>query len=157
MSETNRGNLQNDAFEEIEKEIKKIAQQKIKDYLMPLQTKKLSKKMIEQISAECAEQIAEDSSKLSRKASSRRAVQITSAFSDMIQNNSAPTTPVFNDKLATIASNLSAQDLQKIKNEQVAAQVVSRVYKSIFDFALEIGLKSFEERSQPEKELSPKE
>src|SRR5262249_40917772 len=120
-----------------------------KNYLLPLQTKKLSKKMIEQIASECAVQIATGAISSSRRAASRRAAQMTGDFSEILKNQELPTTPVFNDKLATFASKLASEDIEKIKNDhEIAARVVSRVYKSIFDFALELGLKSFEERVQ---------
>src|SRR5207244_3705814 len=104
---------------------------------LPLQTKKLSKKLIEQIAAQCAAQIATSAITASRKASSRRAAQMTSDFSDILKNQELPVAPVFNDKLATFAGDLTSENIEKIKYDQeLAAHVVSRVYKSIFDFAL---------------------
>ena len=136
-----------DPFEETKKELEEMAQQMIKDYLLPLQTKKLSKKMIEQIAAECAAQIASAAAVVGRKASSRYAAQLTSPFSEIL-NNQQPSSPIFNDKLASLVGKLSPEDIEKLKNDhEIAARVVSRVYKSIFDFALEIGLKTFEGQS----------
>src|SRR5438105_15435033 len=104
--------------------------------------------MIEQIAAECAAQIAGGAVLATRKAASRHATQLTKPFSEILKNQQ-PSTPVFNDKLAAFVGKMAPEDIEKIKNDQeIAARVVSRVYKSIFDFALDLGLKSFERRSE---------
>lgn len=139
-----------DAFEEVQNEIADIAKQAIKNYLLPLQTKKLSKKMIEQIALECGAQIASDAVKASRKASSRYAAKLTGPLNELLSIKNLPVSPVFNDKLASFAGKLTEEDIEKIKaDQQKASQVVSRVYKSLFDFALEIGIKSFDNQTKP--------
>jgi hypothetical protein len=149
MSKANPEDAKPDPFDETRDEVVAMAQRAIKDQLLPLQTKKLSKKMIEQIAAECAAQIAEGAITVSRKAASRRAAQLTSDFSKILKDEQLPAMPIFNDKLATVARQLTPEDIERIKSDRdIAARVVSRVYKSIFDFALDIGIKAMENRTE---------
>jgi hypothetical protein len=119
----------------------------LKEYLLPLQTKKISRKMIEQIADECGEQIAERAVVASRKASTKHAAKVTAMLGEALKSCQVPTNAVLSDKIASLAGSLSQEDIDKIKNDrEVASRVVSRVYKSFFDIALELGLKSFEEK-----------
>ncbi|MEW6737514.1 MAG: hypothetical protein AB1489_39900 [Acidobacteriota bacterium] len=147
MNDNDKEKASQDLFEEMRRNIEIIAVQTIKDCLSPLQTKKLSKKMIEQVASSCAAQIANEAAVYSRKTSSQHAIQVTSTFSDLLTGQPV-TKPVFNDKLTAAAGTLSSEDLAKInRDREIASRVVSRVYQSIFDFALELGLKAFEPTS----------
>src|SRR5438552_10954818 len=111
MINSNKESRQQDPFEVAKQEIEAMAQKAIKDYLLPLQTKKLSKKMIEQIAAQCASQIANNTLTASRKASRRNAAKLTDDFSKILNDPQLRATPVFNDKLATFAGQLTPEDI----------------------------------------------
>lgn len=128
--------ISSDSFEDARSEVAVAAEQIIKNYLMPLQTKKLSKKMIEQIAEECSKQIAQSALAASRKASARQAAKLTSDFTQILKDQQMRTSPVFNDKLSNVTGQLTPEDIEKIQTDrETAARVVSQVYNSFFNFA----------------------
>ncbi|MBI4854079.1 MAG: hypothetical protein HY819_19970 [Acidobacteria bacterium] len=136
MSEKNKP----DAFQEIQQEIDMFAQEVITNYLSPLQTKKISKKMIDQMASECATQIASKAVALSRKASARQASKLTDELADILSNSSWKVTPLFNEKISSLVQQITPADYERVKLG-IANQVVSQVYGSIASFASALGVK----------------
>ncbi len=129
-----------DAFQEAQLEIETMVKQIITDYLSPMQTKKISKKMIEQMCEDCASQIASKAIASSRKASNHQASRLTAELSEILNDTSWKIAPLFNDRLTSLVEQMTPADFERVKSS-VATQVVSRVYKSIFDFASALGIK----------------
>ncbi len=129
-----------DAFQEMQQEIDTIVQEVITNYLSPLQTKKISKKMIEHMASECGAQIASKALTLSRKASARQATKLTDELADILNNASWKVVPLFNEKISTLVQQITPADYERVK-AGIASQVVSQVYGSITNFASALGVK----------------
>lgn len=129
-----------DVFQEAQSEIEVMVRQILTDYLSPMQTKKISKKMIEQMCEDCASQIASKAIASSRKASTRQASRLTTELSEILNDTSWKVAPLFNDKLTNLVEQMTPADFERVKSG-VATQVVSRVYRSISDFASALGIK----------------
>lgn len=136
MTEKNK----QDAFQEMQQELDIFTQETITNYLSPLQTKKISKKMIDQMAAECASQIANKAITLSRKASARQASKLTDELADILNGASLRVTPLFNEKISTLVQQITPADYERVKLG-IANQVVSQVYGSITSFANALGVK----------------
>ncbi|MFY9223732.1 MAG: hypothetical protein WAQ98_13755 [Blastocatellia bacterium] len=136
MSEKNKP----DAFQQMQTEIAQVVQEVITDYLLPLQTKKISKKMIEQMSVDCANQIASKAVVISRKNSTNQTSKLTSELASLLNEHTWKAVPLFNDKLTALVGKMTPEEYERIKTG-VANQVVSQVYKSISDFANALGIK----------------
>ncbi len=136
MSDKNK----TDAFQEMQQEIDTIVQEVITAYLSPLQTKKISKKMIEHMASECGTQIASKALTLSRKASARQATKLTDELADILNNASWKVVPLFNEKISTLVQQITPADYERVK-AGIASQVVSQVYGSIASFANALGVK----------------
>lgn len=138
---------QTDPFEMAQTEIAQEVRKVIRELLLPHQTKKISKKLVEQIADECANRVSAATAEATRRASTRHAAQVTAIFAEILKNQQIPINPLLNEKLSAFAGRLSDEDVKKIQQDrEVASRVVSRVYKSIFDFALERGIKALEDK-----------
>lgn len=138
---------QTDPFEMAQTEIAQEVRKAIRDLLLPHQTKKISRKLIEQVADECANRVSAATAEATRRASTRHAAQVTAIFAEILKNQQIPVNPLLNEKLSAFAGRLSDEDVKKIQQDrEVASRVVSRVYKSIFDFALERGIKALEDK-----------
>lgn len=146
MSEKNKP----DAFQQMQIEIAQVVQEVITDYLLPLQTKKISKKMIEQMSVDCANQIASKAVVISRKNSTNQTSKLTSELASLLNEHTWKAAPLFNDKLTALVGKMTPEEYEKIK-AGVANQVVSQVYKSISDFANALGIKISENSANTKK------
>lgn len=129
-----------DAFQEMQQELDAFTQEVISAYLSPLQTKKISKKMIDQMATECAAQVASKAVALSRKASARQATKLTDELADILNEASLKVTPLFNEKISTLVQQITPADYERVK-QGIANQVVSQVYGSIASFANALGVK----------------
>ncbi|MCS6885897.1 MAG: hypothetical protein RMM17_09770 [Acidobacteriota bacterium] len=133
-----------DPFAKVSSEIAEVVRNSIRELLLPHQTKKISYKLIEQVAQECARRAANAAAEATRKASIQHAAQVTAALAELLKDEQT-LAPLLNDKLAKTAAKLTEEDVQKIHHDrEVASRVVSKVYKSIFDFALERGIKALE-------------
>lgn len=129
-----------DAFQEMQQELDVFTREVITNYLLPLQTKKISKKMIDQMAEECAAQISSKSITLSRKASARQATKLTDELADILNSASFKVTPIFNEKISSLVQQITPADYERVKLG-IANQVVSQVYGSIATFASALGVK----------------
>jgi hypothetical protein len=129
-----------DAFQEMQQEIDVFTREVITNYLLPLQTKKISKKMIDQMAEECAAQISSKTIALSRKASARHATKLTDELADILNSTNFKVTPIFNEKISSLVQQITPADYERVKLG-IANQVVSQVYGSIATFASALGVK----------------
>lgn len=136
-------NSYSDPFAQAGAEIEVLVQQVIKNSLLPLQTKKISKKLVEQIAADCGNQVAAQVIIASRQAAQQHASRLTKDISEILSTEKVRFTPPLNDKLISSAAQLAAESAEEIKaSQELAAEVVSRIYRSIFDFAFERGTRT---------------